>query len=172
MPDPTPSQTVGPFFELGLCIGTQNRLVPESDPGAMVVGGIVADGAGDPVADAMVELWQADPGGTHADGFGWGRCGTGADGGWSFVTLKPGAVFTPAGAQAPHLTLLVFARGLLKPVLTRLYFPDEQAANEDDPLLRSLGPDRRASLIARAEGGGLRFDIHLQGERPTTFFAL
>lgn len=172
MSGPTPSQTVGPFFELGLCVSVQNRLVADSDPRAVLVHGTVADGAGVPVPDAMVEVWQADADGGHPDGFGWGRSGTGADGGWSFVTVKPGPIATAAGAQAPHLSLLVFARGLLKPVLTRMYFPDEQAANEADPLLRSLDPGRRASLVATAEDDRLRFDIHLRGDRRTTFLAL
>src|SRR5437868_11954691 len=89
-----------------------------------------------------------------SDLFGWGRCGTDPDGRYSFVTVKPG----PVEGQAPHVVVLVFARGLLKPVLTRIYFPDEAAANAADPVLAALpGREDRETLVASAEGGGLRF---------------
>jgi protocatechuate 3,4-dioxygenase alpha subunit len=120
----------------------------------------VLDGAGEPVPDAMVESWQA---GTAA---GFVRSGTENDGWFELVTAKP-----PAAGGAPHLTLAVFARGLLKQVVTRLYFPDEEAANATDPVLSALDPAARATLVARPEEGGLRFDIRLQGEEQTTFFA-
>lgn len=158
----TPSQTVGPFFSIGLC----ERPSSEIFPGDVRVAGRVLDGAGEALPDALVEVWQADADGTYRRDAGWGRCGTDADGRFSFTTVKPGA----ADGQAPHLELLVFARGLLKPVLTRMYFPDE--ANEVDPVLASLDADRRATLVAIAGDGGLRFDIHLQGEQETVFFAL
>jgi len=118
------------------------------------------------VPDAMVETWQADERGEYRTDFGWARCGTDLEGRFSFRTAKPGRV----DGQAPHLEVLVFARGLLKPVLTRMYFPDED--NGADPVLAAVAPERRATLVAVPEGDGLRFDVHLQGERETVFFAV
>jgi protocatechuate 3,4-dioxygenase alpha subunit len=162
----TPSQTVGPFFAFGLCTTDQTRLVDPGRPGAIRVGGHVLDGAGAPVFDALVEIWQRDERGERADGFGWGRCGTDADGRYGFVTVKPG------GPGAAHIAVLVFARGLLKPVLTRIYFPGEPA-NAADPLLAALTDEERAGLVGSAAGDGeICFDIHLQGDRQTTFLAL
>ena len=158
----TPSQTVGPYYEIGLCGLPQHELVPG---GSLRIEGRVLDGAGEAVPDAMVEIWQADADGGHRDGFGWGRSGTDGDGRYGFVTVKPG------GDGAPFVTVLVFARGLLKPAMTRIYFPDEPA-NASDPLLAALTAAERAGLTAVAENGGMRFDIHLQGERQTTFLAL
>jgi protocatechuate 3,4-dioxygenase alpha subunit len=169
----TPSQTIGPFFAFGLCVEPQNELVEPGSAGAITLSGRLLDGAGEPVPDGMVEVWQADESGRRREGFGWGRCATDEDGGFRFLTVKPGPVSGEDGtSQAPHLTLLAFARGLLKPVLTRVYFPDEEA-NEADPVLAGI-PDAadRETLIARAEDGELRFDIRLQGERQTVFFAL
>jgi protocatechuate 3,4-dioxygenase, alpha subunit len=134
----------------------------------ILIAGRVLDGEGASVPDAMVEVWQADAEGRYREDFGWGRCGTDADGSFSFTTIKPGSV----DGQAPHLTVLVFARGLLKPVHTRIYFPDEEEANAADPVLSRLSDDERAGLVARAEDGGLHFDVRLQGDRQTTFFAL
>jgi protocatechuate 3,4-dioxygenase alpha subunit len=163
---PTPSQTVGPFFALGLCRRPHHELVDPRRTDAIRIGGRVVDGAGAAVFDAMVEMWQADEDGGHRDGFGWGRCGTDGEGRYEFVTVKPG------GEGAPHATALVFARGLLKPLMTRIYFPGEPA-NETDPLLAALTDEERDGLVAVAgDGGELRFDIHLQGERQTTFLAL
>ena len=153
---PTPSQTVGPFFALGLTRHAQNDLA-DAAPSAVWIRGRVLDGQGAGVPDAMVEAWA---------GGRWGRSGTGEDGGYSLHVAIPGA----ANGQAPHVPLLVFARGLLKPVLTRVYFPhlaDEDAA---DPVLLALGNAERARLVAAAEADGLRFDIHLQGPEQTTFF--
>jgi protocatechuate 3,4-dioxygenase, alpha subunit len=164
----TPSQTVGPFFAFGLCIHPQNELVATGDAGAIEIRGTVLDGAGDPLEDAMVEIWQADADGRYRADFGWARCGTDLEGRFGFRTVKPGAV----GDQAPHLDLLVFARGLLKPVYTRLYFPDEQDANAADPVLAALPEDERSTLVAVADGDALRFEVRLQGERQTTFFVL
>jgi protocatechuate 3,4-dioxygenase, alpha subunit len=160
--EPTPSQTVGPYFSLGLL----DRAADELVEGGTRITGRVLDGAGEPVPDAMVEIWQADEEGRYRADFGWGRSGCDEDGRYSFVTVKPGAV----DGQAPHLTVMVFARGLLKPVLTRMYFPDEQAANAGDPLLAAL--DDASSLVARPADGGLEFDIRLQGEGETVFFAV
>ncbi len=161
----TPSQTVGPFFALGLCVRPRDELVDPGRADAIRLGGRVLDGAGDPVPDAMVEIWQADEDGGHRNGFGWGRCGTDADGRYEFVTVRPG------GDGAPYATLLVFARGLLKPLMTRVYFPGEPA-NEADPLLSALTGAERAGLTADSAGGCYGFDIHLQGEQQTTFLAL
>jgi protocatechuate 3,4-dioxygenase, alpha subunit len=199
----TPSQTAGPFFGIGLPWPDGPYVVPEGTPGAITIGGTVRDGAGQPVTDAMVETWQADPGGrfAHPDdprgsraaaGFrGFGRCLTDGAGHYQIVTLRPGRL--PAvvngeseggivrgdrgggwggrGAgdfEAPHLDVSVFARGLLDRLVTRIYFPDEQAANEADPVLAAIAdPERRATLIAVARAGppgGFRFDIRLQGE--------
>jgi protocatechuate 3,4-dioxygenase alpha subunit len=126
----------------------------------------VLDGAGEPVPDAMVEIWQADEDGRHRPDFGWGRSGCDEDGRYSFMTRKPGAV----AGQAPHLTMMVFARGLLKPVLTRMYFPDEEEANAADPVLTAV--DYASTLVARAGDHGLEFDVRLQGERETVFFSV
>jgi len=169
----TPSQTVGPFFSFSLCVHDTNVLVPADADGAVRIAGRVVDGAGQGVPDAMVEIWQAGPDGAYRGDFGWGRSGTDADGAFSFVTVKPGPLPSDAGPLAPHLEVLVFARGLLKPLLTRMYFPDEAAANAADPVLQGVPDDRdRATLVAIPDGGGLLFDIRLQGEGQTAFFAL
>jgi protocatechuate 3,4-dioxygenase alpha subunit len=167
----TPSQTVGPFFEFGLA--TKPLLVAADAPGAVRIEGQVRDGAGVPVPDGLVEIWQADAGGSYEGSAGWGRCQTAADGGFHFTTVKPGAVREPDGStQAPHVSVLCFARGLLKPVLTRIYFPDEPEANAADPVLRALDAEQRATLVASADGAATyRFDIRLQGDGQTVFFA-
>jgi protocatechuate 3,4-dioxygenase alpha subunit len=171
----TPSQTVGPFFSFGLCERDgANELVPRGTEGALEIAGSVLDGAGVGVPDAMVEIWQADRDGTYRGDFGWARSGTTEAGEYSFVTIRPGRVPAEEGAvHAPHVTLLVFARGLLKPVHTRMYFPDEVEANERDPLLAALAEADRAALVAGESAlGRLRYDVRLQGERQTPFFAL
>jgi protocatechuate 3,4-dioxygenase alpha subunit len=183
---PTPSQTVGPFFHIGLPDHGGHELVPCGHPHAIRVFGTVLDGEGAPVRDALIELWQANRYGRYdhpedareeiplEPGFrGFGRCGTDSSGGYRFVTVKPGPVPHPGGGmQAPHIDVSVFARGLLKRLVTRIYFPDERDANESDPVLASVEPERRAALVAREEDGALRFDIHLQGDRETPFFDL
>ncbi len=186
----TPSQTTGPFLAIGLPWVDGPYVVPEGTPGAVTIGGRVLDGAGEPVTDAMVETWQADPDGSfaHPDdprgppclagGFrGFGRCPTDAQGRYRLMTLRPGRLPSAGGGwEAPHLDVSVFARGLLDRVVTRIYFPDEQAANLADPMLGAItDPGRRATLIAAAEPGPpgrFRFDIRLQGERETVFFDL
>jgi protocatechuate 3,4-dioxygenase, alpha subunit len=157
----TPSQTVGPFFSFGLCVLPQSELLAADDEAAVRIYGSVLDGAGNPVADAMVEVWQ--PAGRP--GAGWARSGTDAAGGYSFVVARPQA---PNG-EAAHLDVLVFARGLLKPVMTRMYVSGN-AENEADPVLSALPAERAQTMVAVAEGGALRFDIHLQGDRETVFF--
>jgi protocatechuate 3,4-dioxygenase alpha subunit len=162
----TPSQTVGPFFSFALFEPPRSELVAADAPGAIRIHGHVFDGAGDPVADAMVEVWGADDDGRYTNG--WGRCGTNAKGEFSFVTVKPGSV----QEQAPHLVVMVFARGLLRQVLTRMYFPDQEAANAADPLLSGMDDDARATLVAEPDGDAFRFDVRLQGDRQTVFFAV
>jgi protocatechuate 3,4-dioxygenase, alpha subunit len=177
----TPSQTVGPFLSIGLTWQTGHLVVPEDTPGAIRITGLVTDGAGEPVTDAIVETWQADadgrfdhpddPRGPSGSGFGgFGRCATDADGHFRIVTVKPGAL---GDGQAPHIDVSLFARGLLDRVVTRIYFPDEDAANATDPLLSSLPPERAATLVAKGAGAGeLRFDIRLQGDGETVFLAV
>ena len=166
---PTPSQTVGPFFSFGLLEREQSQLVPPDSADAIRIEGRILDGEGEPVPDAMVEIWQADSDGRYRDGFGWGRSGCNAEGWYSFVTRKPGRVSDGhGGLQAPHVSVLVFARGLLRPVRTRMYFPDEHA-NPEDRVLRLLAEAERSRLIARP---GLEFDIRLQGSEQTPFFAV
>jgi len=183
----TPSQTAGPYLTIGLVDGPiTNRLVDESDPRAIRISGVVLDGAGDPVVDGMVEIWQANAAGRLAhpaddrdevpleDGFrGFGRSDTVDAGRFEFVTVKPGRVpWVDGRLQAPHLLIGVFARGLLKRVATRMYFPDEARANAEDPVLLGLEPEERAPLVASAMDGALRFDVILQGTGQTTFFAM
>ena len=156
----TPSQTVGPYYAIGLTRGPQNELAPRSAPGAVQLIGQLLDGAGTPIADGMIELWDA-PGGR------WGRSGTDSDGRFSFSVVKPDA---PTGG-APHFDVFVFARGLLRHQLTRIYFDDEAEANSRDPVLASLGEADRETLVAVQENGAMRFDIRMQGDRATVFFA-
>jgi protocatechuate 3,4-dioxygenase, alpha subunit len=166
----TPSQTVGPFFEFGLAMKPQ--LVAPHSAGAVTIQGRVLDGAGMPVPDGLVEIWQAGNDGQYDGNSGWGRCHTSSDGGFRFTTVKPGTVQEPDGsAQAPHVSVLCFARGLLKPVLTRIYFPDETAANASDPVLGALAEDERVTLMATTAGATTYgFDIRLQGDAQTVFF--
>ena len=175
----TPSQTVGPYLSLALPWPDGPFVVAEGTPDAIWIRGRVLDGAGEPVPDAVVETWQADPSGHFArpgdDGQtsfrGFGRSGTDADGGWAILTLRPGIVRTDDGLpQAPHLDVNIFARGLLRHLVTRIYLGDEEAANADDPLLRSItDPAIRQTLIAQPVDAGFRFDIHLQGPSQTAF---
>ena len=156
----TPSQTVGPYYTIGLDRRTENELVPAGDPAAIALHGELLDGEGDPNTDGMVEVWQPVE-------RRWGRSGTHPAGSFSFLISKPAA---PPG-EAPHLEIYVFARGLLKHQLTRMYFPDELDANAADPVFAALDEADRARLVAEREDGGLRFDIHLQGARESIFFA-
>jgi protocatechuate 3,4-dioxygenase alpha subunit len=156
---PTPSQTVGPFFGFALPYAHDHELVSPEDPAAVRIEGQVLDGAGDPVPDALVELW-------HGELFG--RCATDPEGAFRFVAKKP-----RRAEGAPHLNVTVFARGLLRHLSTRMYFPDEPEANARDEVLALIAdPDRRSTLVARSENGVLRFDIRLQGDRETVFFAV
>jgi protocatechuate 3,4-dioxygenase, alpha subunit len=182
----TPSQTVGPYFAIGLPWPGGPDAVEPDTPGAIRIGGMVYDGRGAPVPDALIETWGADPDGRFADlyehggpglaGFrGFARCGhEDGDGSWEIVTLKPGAVPGPGGQQqAPHLAVSVFARGMLGRCVTRIYFGDEQEANAADPVLLHVPAERRETLIAQPDGeSAYRLDIRLQGEGETVFFAI
>jgi protocatechuate 3,4-dioxygenase alpha subunit len=185
----TPSQTVGPFFAYALtpqgrypfacAIGPD--LVPADAPGAIRLELRVTDGDGAPLPDCMIEIWQADgegrttatAPGSNAPFTGFGRAEADADGRLAFTTLKPGRVAGPGGAlQAPHVAVSVFARGMLNRLVTRIYFPDEPST-ADDPILALVPPERRAALIARASGErAYAFDVRLQGEGETPFFAV
>ena len=171
----TPSQTVGPFFAIELPYGDGRYAVPEGTPGAVWLRGRVFDGEGAPVPDALLESWQADPKGRFGGHFrGFGRSGTDDEGRWAILTLKPGPVAggLDGPAQAPHVDLNIFARGLLHQVVTRLYFADEGQANAADPVLAGLDEQARATLVARPTADGYELDIHLQDPDETTFFAV
>jgi protocatechuate 3,4-dioxygenase, alpha subunit len=180
----TPSQTVGPFFAIGLPWPDGPYVVEEGTPGAIRIEGCVYDGAGDPIPDALIETWQADPDGrfNHPDDprgaagsfRGFGRAAADDDGHWGVLTLKPGPVPGPDGTtQAPHIDVSIFARGLLNRVVTRIYFADEEEANAADPVLQTLADDaQRATLIAHPTESGYRIDFRLQGEDETVFFAV
>jgi protocatechuate 3,4-dioxygenase alpha subunit len=192
----TPSQTVGPYFAYGLTSNGKydwndafsNNLVTADTSGERIrVEGRVFDGDGQPMVDCMLEIWQADAQGRFSDpqdkralpnsSFkGFGRCGTDANGGYAFDTIKPGTVPDPDGKpQAPHLVLAMFARGMLLHLYTRIYFGGE-AANATDPVLALVPADRRATLIAtRRPGSGsavYRLDINIQGDNETVFFGI
>jgi protocatechuate 3,4-dioxygenase, alpha subunit len=156
----TPSQTVGPYYSIGLSRSPQNELADRTDPAAAQLIGQLLDGEGSPISDGMIEIW--DPVGHR-----WARSGTDADGRFSFLVTKP----EPQPGHAPRLDVLVFARGLLKHELTRIYFPDEVEANAADPVLSGLDEGARATLVGEQEDGAMRFDIRMQGDRPTVFFA-
>lgn len=159
----TPSQTIGPFF--GFALPYESGPVI-AEGGALRVHGTVFDGAGEPVPDALIEVLQADPDGGLDSGL-FGRCRTGPDAEYAFTTVKPGAT---ADGCAPHLALIVHARGLLLHLHTRVYFPDEAEANAADPVLNAVPVHRRHTLIGATADNGVRFDIRLQGEDETVFF--
>ena len=173
---PTPGQTVGPFFGFALPYAGDSELVPHDRPDAVRLHGRVLDGAGDPVPDALLELWQADaagrvvrtPGSLRRDGrtfTGWGRAATSANGEYRFTTIRPGASHPERPA---FFAITVFARGLLDRLFTRAYLPD-QPALADDPVLTALPESRRSTLLAARDGDDLRFDVVLQGRDETVF---
>ena len=184
----TSSQTVGPYLHIGLTWLVTDDLVGPGTTGApIVIEGRVTDADGKPVDDALIEIWQANAHGRydHPDdtrdlplesGFkGFGRVATDADGTFRFRTIKPGPV--PAAQsqspalQAPHINVTIFMRGMLKQLSTRIYFPDEPA-NARDPVLQAVPAERRDTLIAKRVGDGVqRWDVVLQGEGETVFFA-
>ncbi|WP_459460584.1 protocatechuate 3,4-dioxygenase subunit alpha [Rhizobium sp. No.120] len=191
----TPSQTAGPYVHIGLTPNySEIGGVYETDLGSVMlndktlgeritVTGRVLDGAGAPVKDAVLEIWQADSAGLYnspselrgtADPnfTGWGRCPTNStDGVFRFETIKPGRVpFKDGRKMAPHITVWIVARGINIGLHTRMYFPEEAAANAEDPLLARIEHrDRLATLIAAKEGSVYTFDIHLQGDKETVF---
>ena len=184
----TPSQTVGPFFGVGLCRSSrpQNVLANGHTAGVRIrIEGLVLDGAGAPVADALIEIWQANAHGRYRHPLdagpapvdphfsGFGRCPTDASGGFWFETAKPGAIDDEDGRrQAPHVNVTVFARGMLVHAFTRVYFADEPL--DADPVLGLVDVARRHTLVAARpdarDRAVYRWDIHLQGERETVFF--
>jgi protocatechuate 3,4-dioxygenase, alpha subunit len=192
---PTGSQTVGPFFHLGFVYLERENFVADGVTGEQVtIRGKVLDGDGNVVPDAVLEIWQADPAGRYslerpgqnsaAPRFlGFGRVETDDDGEFRFTTIKPGRVPSPGGGlQAPHIVITLFSRGLLKPLLTRIYFPDEPS-NAEDPILKLVPRERRSTLIATPSGEGSAktkpqdvspkiFDwkIVMQGDGETVFF--
>ena len=180
----TPSATVGPYLAIGLTWADGAWAAADGTPGGIWIRGRVLDGAGDVVSDAMVETWQADPEGrfpspedprgpsTHPGFRGYARAAT-TTGEFAVFTLKPGRVPDgEGGLQAPHVDVSVFARGLLDRLVTRVYFADEAEANASDPVLSALPEDRRGTLVATRTDDGYRFDVHLQGDRETVFFAV
>jgi protocatechuate 3,4-dioxygenase alpha subunit len=187
----TPSQTVGPFFKYGLTPNgqydwndafTNNLITPDVSGDRIRIEGKVFDGDGVAVPDCMLEVWQADSQGRFADPQdkralpnatfrGFGRCGTDANGVYSFDTIKPGPVPDADGKpQAPHILLAVFGRGMLRHLYTRIYFADE-VGNAADPVLALVPADRRDTLIASRRSDGVYvLDIRLQGDGETVFF--
>ena len=188
---PTSSQTVGPFFHLGMVYLERDNFVAEGVAGERItIRGTVLDGDGQPVPDAVLEIWQADSAGHYPSEFapqdpasprflGFGRIETDDRGEFKFTTIKPGRVPAPDGSfQAPHIVVTLFSRGLLKPLRTRLYFPDEPG-NVDDVVLRQVPTDRRSTLVASHAGTRgaqnppeniFEWNIVMQGDRETVFF--
>jgi protocatechuate 3,4-dioxygenase alpha subunit len=161
---PTPSQTVGPFFGFALPFAGDADAVPSATVGALRIEGQVLDGAGEPVPDSLVEMWQGEL---------FARSRTDGEGAFHFTVRKPSALRLSDGrVRAPHLNVTVFARGLLRHLATFVYFPDEAEANQSDPVLEMLEPAVRETLVAHRDGKILRFDIRLQGENETAFFAI
>jgi protocatechuate 3,4-dioxygenase alpha subunit len=174
----TPGQTVGPFYGYALPYDGGSELVPSSHPAAIRLHGTVRDGQGNPVRDALLEIWQLDAegnvvqeqGSLHRDGFtftGWGRAETDNNGRYSFTTVAPGVA---EDGEAPFIAMTVFARGLLDRLFTRIYLPGHQAL-DSDPLLASIPVERRETLIATPHRDGLVFDVVLQGEHETVFLS-
>jgi protocatechuate 3,4-dioxygenase alpha subunit len=173
----TPSQTIGPFFGYALPYDGGPDLVPAHLPGAIRLHGTVLDGHGEPVPDALIEIWQAneegslprEPGSLARDGYaftGFGRCPSTRAGKYGFTTVKPG----PVNGKAPYILVTVFARGMPQHLFTRCYFPDEVDLNGADTLLGAIPVDRRSTLVAiEDKPGEFRFDIRLQGDEETVF---
>jgi protocatechuate 3,4-dioxygenase, alpha subunit len=180
----TPSQTVGPYFAIGLPWPEGPHAVARDTEGVITITGTVYDGAGAPVPDHLIEIWQADPDGRFADMYGYGgsselpgfrgfaRYGVeDGDGTFEILTVKPGRVSEHGGRlQAPHIDVTLMARGMLNRCVTRIYFGDEEQANAEDPVLARVPAERRATLLAQPRDGCYRFDIRLQGPGETVFF--
>ncbi len=175
----TPGQTVGPFFSFGTDFAHKHEVAHPHSPGAIVLSGTMLDGAGAPIPDGVIEIWQSDSDGRvprdrgtlRRDGTnftGFGRAFTDDDGHFVLWTRNPGSVT----GEAPFIAVIVFARGLTDKLHTRIYLPEHVERLARDPLLSSLEPGRAQTLIAeRTAGGGLRHDIRLQGENETVFLA-
>ena len=180
----TGSQTVGPYLHIGLDWLVTRDIAGKGIAGERIaVQGRLLDGDGDGVNDGLIEIWQANAAGKYAHpedrqekplekGWrGFGRIPTDVKGGFRFTTIKPGRVPAPGGGlQAPHLVVSVFMRGLLKQLATRIYFPDEAAANAEDPVLTLVPQTRRSTLVARRKGKALEWNVLLQGKNETVFF--
>ncbi|WP_069162447.1 protocatechuate 3,4-dioxygenase subunit alpha [Nocardia altamirensis] len=165
----TPSQTVGPYLHIGLTWDDGPFAVPLGTPGAVWITGRVFDGAGTAIDDAMVETWQVDPE-DCCGRRGFARSDT-RRGQFALYTVLPQPVSDGAGDdEAPHLDMSVFARGLLHRVVTRVYFPEHADRHQADPVLATVPPARRGTLIAARAGDGYEFDVHLQGAHETVFF--
>jgi len=174
---PTPNQTVGPFFGFALPYEGGPDVVPGHRPNAIRLHGTVSDGAGEPIPDAILEIWQADEtgvvsrelGGHDRDGFtftGFGRAAVNLAGHYTFTTVKPG----PVAGGAPYALVTIFARGLIQHLFTRAYFPEDAEAHGADAVLSAVPEGRRATLVSVADGpASYRFDIRLQGEGETVF---
>lgn len=174
--DLTPFQPVGPYFHVML--DGLGRVTTLAGPGArgerITIEGTLRDGAGTPMWDGMIEIWQADADGRYHDGdphfWGYGRVDTDDEGRYRFETIKPGRVPGPDGrTQAPHVLVNVYAPGIMKRWVTRVYFEGDPA-NETDPVLQLVPAPRRQTLIAKRNGSRYVFDIVLQGEHETVFF--
>lgn len=182
----TTSQTVGPYFKIGFSALYRSELAPPEYRGEHItIQGRVLDGAGHPVPDGVLEVWQADPEGKYpptgepgvnrsaAAFYGFGRIATDAGGSFHFSTVKPGRVPGPEGAtQAPHIVVSLFMRGLLVRLVTRIYFLDDPS-NQEDPVLKLVDPLRRPTLMAVPVNGNprlLQWNVLLQGEYETVFF--
>jgi protocatechuate 3,4-dioxygenase alpha subunit len=170
----TTSQTVGPYLHIGLTWLIIENLVNARVPGERVsIEGRVTDGDGKPVNDALVEIWQADSRGRYGSKAfrGFGRSATDDQGRYRFQTIKPGRVPGPDGKlQAPHILAVIFMRGQLKQLVSRIYFPGDPA-NATDPVLKLVPAERRATLLAKKKGPGkLEWNVILQGRDETVFF--
>jgi protocatechuate 3,4-dioxygenase alpha subunit len=182
----TSSQTVGPYLHIGLTwLVTDNLVAPGVAGAPITIAGRITDGDGAPVSDALVEIWQANSHGRYAhpddkgtaplepNFQGFGRVPTDENGTFRFTTIKPGRVPAPGGGlQAPHVNVTIFMRGMLKHLITRIYFPNDPA-NAGDAVLQSVPAARRETLVAQPTGGDprtLTWDVRLQGEGETVFF--
>jgi protocatechuate 3,4-dioxygenase, alpha subunit len=181
----TPSQTVGPYVKIGFLSLVIDAIAPAGVPGERItIRGRMSDGDGKPINDGVLEIWQADAQGKYAhpehgqktiaaNAFrGFGRILTDGGGAFRFTTIKPGPVAGPDGTQqAPHLVVTVFMRGMLRHVITRMYFPDEPL-NDTDPVLQRVPVDRRGTLVATAgsEKSILEWNVVSQGPAETVFF--
>ena len=171
MASSTPSQTVGPYLQIGLSWLDTDAIAPDGVAGERVrIRGRMLDADAKPIGDGMLEIWQADAAGRFDNPAfrGFGRVPTRADGGYEFTTIRPGRI----GSQASHLLVNVFARGMLKHAVTRMYFPGD-AAHAGDPVLSLVEASRRPTLVARPAGdGSLEWNVVMQGEHETVFFDL